>query len=101
MIGRRRIGWLRPFPNKNLTLVPLLDGNPDDAFAPVETAVFAQWAAEFAERYGDTIQFYIIWDEPNLASHWGNQPPNAADVRCAAQRAPPAPSAPPIATRRL
>ncbi|MCA9946861.1 MAG: hypothetical protein KC449_25445, partial [Anaerolineales bacterium] len=64
---------------QNLTLVPLLDGNPDDAFAPVETAVFAQWAAEFATRYGDNIQFYIIWDEPNLASHWGNQPVNPDD----------------------
>ncbi|MFZ1399457.1 MAG: hypothetical protein WAS33_21300, partial [Candidatus Promineifilaceae bacterium] len=61
----------------NLTLIPLLDGNPDDNFAPVDTAVFAQWTAEFATRYADEIQFYIIWDEPNLASHWGNQPPNA------------------------
>ena len=63
----------------NLTLVPLLDGNPDNDFSPVETAVFAQWAAEFATRYGNTIQFYIIWDEPNLASHWGQQPPNPDD----------------------
>ncbi|MBE2198162.1 MAG: O-antigen ligase family protein [Anaerolinea sp.] len=62
--------------HQNLTFIPLLDGNPDDNFAPVETAVFAQWTAEFATRYGDEIQFYIIWDEPNLASHWGNQPPN-------------------------
>ncbi|MCB8939964.1 MAG: O-antigen ligase family protein [Ardenticatenaceae bacterium] len=65
--------------HQNLTLVPLLDGNPEDEFAPVETAVFAQWTTDFATRYGDTIQFYIIWDEPNLASHWGNQPPNADD----------------------
>lgn len=63
----------------NLSLVPLLDGNPADNFAPVETAVFAQWTAEFAERYGDTIQFYIIWDEPNLTSHWGNEPVNPDD----------------------
>ena len=42
----------------------------------METAVFAQWAADFASRYGETIQFYIIWDEPNLTSHWGNQPVN-------------------------
>ncbi|MCP4415318.1 MAG: hypothetical protein GY805_01765, partial [Chloroflexi bacterium] len=61
---------------QNLTLVPLLDGNPANDFAPIETAVFAQWAAQFAQRYGDTIQFYIIWDEPNLSSHWGNQPIN-------------------------
>ncbi|MCA9916300.1 MAG: O-antigen ligase family protein [Anaerolineales bacterium] len=65
--------------SQNLTLVPLLDGNPSDNFAPVDTAVFAQWTADFATRYADTIQFYIIWDEPNLASHWGNQPPNADD----------------------
>ncbi|WP_420628220.1 O-antigen ligase family protein [Candidatus Leptofilum sp.] len=63
----------------NLTLVPLLDGNPAADFAPMETAVFAQFANEFAQRYGDAIQFYIIWDEPNLASHWGNQPPNPDD----------------------
>ncbi len=63
----------------NLTLVPLLDGNPADEFAPVDTAVFAQWTAGFAQRYGDTVQFYIIWDEPNLASHWGNQPVNPDD----------------------
>ncbi|VAW34353.1 hypothetical protein MNBD_CHLOROFLEXI01-4721 [hydrothermal vent metagenome] len=60
----------------NLTLVPLLDGNPDDDFAPVETAVFAQWASQFTQRYGNTVQFYIIWDEPNLTSHWGKQPVN-------------------------
>jgi O-antigen ligase len=63
----------------NLILVPLLDGNPADDFAPVETAVFAQWAAQFAQRYGNTIQFYIIWDEPNLTSHWGKQLPNPDD----------------------
>ncbi|MAT96572.1 MAG: hypothetical protein CL608_05460 [Anaerolineaceae bacterium] len=63
----------------NLTLVPLLDGNPENNFAPVDTAVFARWTAEFAQRYGDAVQFYIIWDEPNLASHWGNQPVNPDD----------------------
>ncbi len=62
--------------HQNLSLVPLLDGNPDNDFAPVNTAVFAQWTAEFAARYGDVVQFYIIWDEPNLVSHWGRQPPN-------------------------
>ncbi len=63
----------------NLTLVPLLDGNPANDFAPVDTADFAQWSAEFAQRYGHTVQFYIIWDEPNLASHWGHQPVNPDD----------------------
>ncbi|KAA3657963.1 MAG: hypothetical protein DWQ04_26555 [Chloroflexi bacterium] len=62
----------------NLTLVPLLDGDPDNQFAPVETAVFAAWTSEFAARFSDTITHYIIWDEPNLTTHWGNRPVNPA-----------------------
>ncbi|HEX6383548.1 MAG TPA: O-antigen ligase family protein, partial [Anaerolineae bacterium] len=59
------------------TLVPLLDGNPADDFAPpADPAIFSGWAGEFARRYGDRIDCYVIWDEPNLASHWGNQPVN-------------------------
>ncbi len=64
----------------NLTLVPLLDGNPDNQFAPpLETVRFASWAAQFAQRYGDDIQHYIIWDEPNITSHWGNMPVNPVE----------------------
>ncbi len=64
----------------NLTLVPLLDGNPDAQFAPPkDPALFAQWAAQFATRYGDTVQYYIIWDEPNIMTHWGNQAVNPAE----------------------
>ena len=62
---------------QDLTLVPLLDGHPDNDFKVVDTAVFAQFAAQFATRYGDHIQHYIIWDEPNITSHWGKQPVNA------------------------
>ncbi|MCP5095151.1 MAG: hypothetical protein GY943_06335 [Chloroflexi bacterium] len=61
----------------NLTLIPLLDGNPDNQFEPpANITQFANWAGEFATRYGNTIDHYIIWDEPNLTSHWGNQPVN-------------------------
>jgi hypothetical protein len=63
----------------NLTLIPLLDGSPHDNFAPVPPADFARWAGEFAQRYGTAIPVYIIWDEPNITSHWGGQPPNAAE----------------------
>jgi len=63
----------------DLHIVPLLDGDPNDRFAPVETAVFAQFAADFASRYGETMDQYIVWDEPNLSSHWGGQPVNAND----------------------
>lgn len=60
-----------------LTLVPLLDGDPANGFSPPDSITdYATWAAEFATRYGDSVSHYIIWDEPNLASHWGNGPIN-------------------------
>ena len=62
----------------SLTVVPLLDGDPQAAFAPPDPAAFAAWAGEFAARYGDRVDAYIIWDEPNLAGHWGGQPANPA-----------------------
>ncbi len=66
--------------NQGLELVPLLDGNPADGYAPPnDPAIFAAWTAEFATRYRKSITYYIIWDEPNITSHWGNQPVNAAE----------------------
>ncbi len=62
-----------------LGLVPLLDGNPADNFAPpADPPAYAAWAGAFAARYQDQLDAYIIWDEPNLSSHWGNQPVNPA-----------------------
>ena len=66
----------RANPESSLRLVPLLDGSPTDNFAPIPPGEFAAWAGEFAARYANFIQFYVIWDEPNLTSHWGNQPVN-------------------------
>ena len=60
-----------------LTLVPLLDGDPATQFAPpADPNQLAAWAGEFARRYGDQIDYYIIWDEPNLTSHWGGEKVN-------------------------
>ncbi len=59
-----------------LRLTPLLDGDPADQFAPPDLEAFAAWAGAFAARYGDRVDAYIIWDEPNLASHWGGRPAN-------------------------
>jgi O-antigen ligase len=59
-----------------MRLVPLLDGDPATRFAPPDPAAFAAWSADFATRYGDQIDYYIIWDEPNLASHWGGEKVN-------------------------
>ena len=63
---------------QNLALVPLLDGDPADGFAPpADPNDFAAWVGEFAARYGETVDAYILWDEPNLSSHWGRQAVNA------------------------
>jgi O-antigen ligase len=63
-----------------LEFVALLDGSPEADYAPpTDLHHFANWAGEFAARYQGRIAAYIIWDEPNLASHWGNQPPNPVD----------------------
>jgi O-antigen ligase len=60
-----------------VTLVPLLDGDPANDYAPpADPADFARWAGAFARRYGDQVHAYFIWDEPNLTSHWGLQDVN-------------------------
>ena len=65
---------------QGLRLIPLLDGDPGRAYAPPNNPdQFAQWAGQFAARYAPQLSSYIIWDEPNLASHWGNQDPNPAE----------------------
>jgi O-antigen ligase len=35
---------------------------------------FADFAAAFAERYSGQVDYYQIWDEPNLAAQWGGGP---------------------------
>ena len=40
---------------------------------PAAPETFARFAAVFARRYRDTVRFYQIWDEPNIAPHWGNR----------------------------
>src|SRR5262249_51062297 len=37
----------------------------------------AQFAGAFATRYGAQVDYYQVWDEPNLTAAWGNQEPNA------------------------
>jgi O-antigen ligase len=52
---------------------------PNLALAPpADPAAFAQFAAAFAARYGDVIDHYQVWDEPNLASGWGELEPRPA-----------------------
>lgn len=62
-----------------LSITVQLDGNPATSFAPPDQAAFEAWVREFGLRFGDIVDSYMIWDEPNLASHWGNQPVNPGE----------------------
>ncbi|MEM7533378.1 MAG: O-antigen ligase family protein [Chloroflexota bacterium] len=69
-----------------LTPVVVLDGSPawareakdripnDNPFAPpADLTTFANFAAAFAQRYQHQVYYYQLWDEPNIAPHWGNR----------------------------
>jgi O-antigen ligase len=45
---------------------------------PTDLAAFSAFAAAFAARYGDQVDYYQVWDEPNLYDGWGGQYPDAA-----------------------
>ncbi len=51
---------------------PQDQNTPQGALAPpADPQDFARFAAAFAARYGDQVRYYQIWDEPNIAPHWG------------------------------
>jgi O-antigen ligase len=64
-----------------LELIAVLDTTPAWArppdttpfTPPTELADFGYFARALAERYGDRVDYYQIWDEPNLSAHWGDQ----------------------------
>ena len=69
-----------------LEVVVVLDGSPawaraardqapvDNALAPpADVQDFARFAGAFADRYGDQVRYYQLWDEPNIAPHWGDR----------------------------
>jgi hypothetical protein len=55
-----------------LRLVAVLDDDPP--VPPKDPDRFAAFAAAFAARYGPQVDVYQVWDEPNLADHWGGEP---------------------------
>jgi hypothetical protein len=73
---------------ESLQLVALLDGTPAWArhrlapahpFAPpASVGTYANFTRAVAERYGGSIDYYQVWDEPNIKSHWGNLEPRPA-----------------------
>ncbi len=46
---------------------------------PQDLSTFGAFAREFASRYGSWIDYYQIWDEPNLSAAWGTLDPRAAE----------------------
>jgi O-antigen ligase len=46
---------------------------------PQERADFGAFAAAVARRYSDQVRYYQVWDQPNIAPHWGARPVNPAD----------------------
>ena len=46
---------------------------------PQSPETFALFAKTFAERYGNVVDYYQIWDEPNLDDAWGLLNPNPSD----------------------
>ena len=67
-----------------LHLIAVLDTSPEWArsradqnnhLAPPQfVTTFGLFARAFAERYGDAITFYQVWDQPNVYPHWGARP---------------------------
>jgi hypothetical protein len=71
-----------------LRLVAVLDDSPP--VPPAHPDGFAAFAGAFAARYGVQVDDYQVWDEPNLADHWGGgpvNPPAYADLLARAARA--------------
>ena len=71
-----------------LRLVAVLDDNPP--VPPADPDGFAAFAGAFAARYGAQVDDYQVWDEPNLADHWGGgpvNPPAYADLLARTARA--------------
>lgn len=66
-----------------LQLLAVLDGSPrwarpagdseNPLAPPLESRDFGAFASAVASRYGDTLDYYQVWDEPNIAPHWGSR----------------------------
>ncbi len=52
---------------------------------PADVKDFANYAAAVVSRYKGRIQYYQVWNEPNIFPEWGDQPANPeayADLLC-------------------
>jgi len=65
-----------------LSIIAVLDTSPPWArrdpesenphTPPRETADYGRFVRAFAGRYGQQIDYYQVWDEPNVSAHWGD-----------------------------
>jgi O-antigen ligase len=66
----------------DLSLIAVLDTSPswarretdiDNPYTPPqEIADYGRFVRAFAERYGTQVDYYQVWDEPNVSVHWGD-----------------------------
>ena len=54
-------------------------GNYPEVSPPEDMQDFADFLTALATRYRGRIAAYQIWNEPNLAREWGENPPNPAE----------------------
>ncbi len=94
-IEKGHYDWFRPdlivgmIQEHHLKLLARLDHQPfwaqaDGGAVPLASAPpknyqdFGDFCRVFADRYKGRIAAYQVWNEPNLAREWGNQPPDPA-----------------------
>lgn len=66
---------------RGLQVIAVLETTPSWAGTPPPAGDFARFARAFASRYGDRINHYQVWHNPNLADGWGAEPNPAAYAR--------------------
>lgn len=49
-------------------------GNPSPSAPPADVRDYGDFVASFVQRYAGRIRYIQLWNEPNLASEWGDQP---------------------------
>ncbi len=68
---------------KNIQMIALVDyppiwlmANPEaENGPPIDFAEYGRFCYDLAAKYEGRIKAYQVWNEPNLAREWGDQPP--------------------------
>ena len=74
---------VRAVRGRGLGIIALIDGTPpwyrppgeedNPVVPPTDLAAFARFATQLAARYRTDIDYYQVWDQPNVTPFWGNQ----------------------------